>query len=193
MRLLLCLTAPLLGVLVARLFFFLADVDGYSMLPTLQDGDRVLALRLWHTGWLRKGQIIVTRYVDTPWNTAWHFPEEQATRYIKRIIGMPGDTVTTRLSDIPEPLQEEYRSQYDAHGRRLWHIPPGYCFVRGDSFGLDSTVIGPIPIRAVQGIMVAKLGTRSRNRRGESHLPRPVKTPSAKTTTPPDAGAPDER
>lgn len=144
-------------IVLARTFFFLVDVQGYSMVPALENGDRVLVLRLWRTGWLRKGQIVVTRYVATPWNPGQHPMAAQQDHYIKRIIGVAGETIVTQLSDLPKPLQESRRSQYDEEGRRVWHIPPGYCFVKGDSHGLDSTLIGPIPVHAIQGIVLTKL------------------------------------
>jgi signal peptidase I len=127
------------------------------MVPTLENGDRVLVLRLWHTGWLRKEQIVVTCYANAPWNPIRHPKEDRGDRYIKRIVGMEGDTVITQLLDLPEPMREKYQSQHDEDGQRVWEIPPGHCFVKGDSFGLDSTLIGPIPLRAVQGIVLMKL------------------------------------
>lgn len=152
-------------VALLRALFFLVDVDGHSMVPALENGDRVLVLRLWRTGWLRKGQIVVTHYVATPWNPGQHPMAAQQDRYIKRITGVAGETIVTQLSDLPEPLQESRRSQHDEEGRRVWQIPPGYCFVKGDSYGLDSTLIGPIPVHAIQGIVLAKLRPRRGTRR----------------------------
>jgi len=56
-------------------------------------------------------------------------------------------------------MQKDHRSLHDEGGRRIWRVPPGRRFVQRDSFGLDSAIIGPIPLRAVQGIVVANLSS----------------------------------
>ena len=53
-------------------------------------------------------------------------------KFVKRIIGLPGDTVTIHLSEINEKLQLFLSEKSDRNGNLIWHIPQGYCFVRGD-------------------------------------------------------------
>ena len=57
-------------------------VDGFSMIPTLEDGEFVLVSKLnYHFGDVERGDIIV-----------FHFPMDPEQELIKRVIGLPGDT-----------------------------------------------------------------------------------------------------
>lgn len=82
---------------VARAF----TVDGPSMLPTLEHGQRLLVDRITYRFQPpQRGDVVVFRY---PFNPREHF--------IKRIIGVPGDEVrivsgTVYLNGVP--LQESY-------------------------------------------------------------------------------------
>jgi len=57
-------------------------VSGTSMQPTLEDGDRLWSLR--HRG-IKRNDIVVI-----------HAPDREGELYIKRVIGMPGDTVESK-------------------------------------------------------------------------------------------------
>lgn len=61
-------------------------VSGISMEPTFDNGDRVVAVR--HAQ-LKRGEIVV---IDAP--------DEPGALYIKRIIGMPGDTIVSKNQQI---------------------------------------------------------------------------------------------
>jgi signal peptidase I len=148
-----CLLSVVIFVLLARAFFFIVSVEGKSMLPTLAPGDRLLALRLWPARWLRRRQIVVTRY---PQSHAQHAPNALSEqKYIKRVTGLAGDTITIELPDVKPLLMPDYPPQ-----PRNWHIPPGHYFVQSDSWGLDSTTLGPIPFRALCGVALVKLRRR---------------------------------
>lgn len=58
-------------------------VSGTSMAPTLKDGDRLYSLR--HKP-VHRSDIVVIEAPDRP--------DAPGTLYIKRVIGMPGDTIT---------------------------------------------------------------------------------------------------
>lgn len=82
---------------VARAF----TVDGPSMLPTLEHGQRLLVDRVTYRFQPpKRGDVVVFRY---PFNPREHF--------IKRIIGIPGDEIrivagTVYVNDVP--LREPY-------------------------------------------------------------------------------------
>ena len=79
-------------------------VDGFSMQPTLQDGEFVLVSKLsYKFGDFQHGDIIV---FDFPLN-----PDEEL---VKRIIGLPGDHVVVRDSHVyvnDQMLNENYIAQ----------------------------------------------------------------------------------
>ncbi len=139
------------------------------MTPTLQHGDRALVLRFWPARWLRRGQIVVTRYPDTRQTGNLDALGEQ--KYIKRITGLPNDTVVVERANFPSPQMAAFSEQSEP---RTWHIPPGHYFVLGDSWGVDSSVVGPIPFHALCGVVIMKL----KHRKSCSHQPVPTKTPS---------------
>ncbi|MCK4720564.1 signal peptidase I, partial [bacterium] len=77
--------------------------------------------------------------------------------YIKRVVGLPGDTVEIDDGEIyinGEILYENYRTRrpnYSHYGPIT--VPPGEVFVLGDnrSNSQDSHVIGTVPIRNIEG------------------------------------------
>jgi signal peptidase I len=82
------------------------------------------------------------------------------TPYIKRIVGLPGDTVT--LSDglvyvdgvaLQEPYLYEGQPTVATGPDSTWVVPPGQLFVMGDhrEDSADSRVFGPIPRERVIG------------------------------------------
>ncbi|MBS4177142.1 signal peptidase I [Lederbergia citrea] len=141
---------------VIRYFLFAPIVvDGLSMMPTLHNGDRMIVNKL---GKPERFDIIV-----------FHAPEQKD--YIKRVIGLPGDTVEYR-DDIlyinGEPYAEPYLNTYKEqitdgpltadftleeipNGQKT--VPEGELFVMGDNrrFSKDSRQIGTIPIEKVIG------------------------------------------
>ncbi len=68
--------------LLTRLFLWLpVQVEGHSMDPTLADGQRVIVLK--HTS-IERFDIVVAKEVENG----------KTKQIVKRIIGMPGDTIT---------------------------------------------------------------------------------------------------
>lgn len=107
------------------------QVDGYSMYDTLEDGDNL---------WVDK---LSYRFKDPERFDIVIFPfQDSNVFYIKRIIGMPGETV--RIDDYgtiyinDKPLEEDYGYEtiaYDRIGRAGENITLGEdeYFVMGDN------------------------------------------------------------
>jgi signal peptidase I len=153
----------LVSIVFARCCLLIAKVTQASMLPTLQPGDRVLIVRRWPVRWLRgkrgefAGQVVLVRPPDAQPNTSLF----GFTPYIKRLVALPGDVYTIGLSDLDEFKQHQQRHLFDAQGQRTWHIPPGYCFLQGDSiYSTDSRDWGPIPLSSIVGRAILRLPRR---------------------------------
>ena len=120
-------------------------VDGFSMLPTLHDGEFVLVNKLaYHTGTPARGDIIVFQSTTT-----------KNLDLIKRVIGLPGDHIVIgdgRVSVNGKTLTEPYiAAEPDYSG--LWDVPKDYLFVLGDNRNdsSDSHAWGFLPIKNVVG------------------------------------------
>ena len=100
-------------------------VDGLSMNPTLQNGEYVLVSRLsYKTGEPQRGDIIV-----------FSFPVDQSQDLIKRVIGLPGETITIRNNEVlvnGKKLQEPYIAQSPVYSGE-WTVGEGQLFVLGDN------------------------------------------------------------
>ena len=100
-------------------------VDGFSMRPTLQDGEYILVNKLaYKTGEPTRGDIIV-----------FIFPVDPQEDLIKRVIGLPGETVSIHngvVSVNGTPLTEPYIASPPAYDGD-WVVPDGQLFVLGDN------------------------------------------------------------
>ena len=114
-------------------------VDGYSMLPTLHDGEFVLVNKLaYRMGNPSRGDIIVFRSTT-----------EANLDLIKRIIGVPGDRIVVaggHVSVNGQPLDETYINASPNYSGE-WRVPDGKLFVLGDNRNdsSDSHMWGYLP------------------------------------------------
>lgn len=114
--------ALLIMTFVARAF----TVDGPSMMPTLHHGERLLVDKLtYRFAEPQRGDIVVFRY-----------PSDPRQHFIKRLIGLPGDTVEVRDGRVlvnGVALEENYVLQppLGRYGPRT--VPEGAYFVLGDN------------------------------------------------------------
>lgn len=121
-------------------------VEGFSMQPTLQDGEFVLVNRVaYRFGQPERGDIIVFR---DPNNI-------NGKDLIKRIIGLPGDTIVIRDGTVSlngQLLHEDYIAAPPVYSGQ-WEVPPGHLFVLGDNRNdsSDSHSWGLLPIENVIG------------------------------------------
>lgn len=136
-------------VFVARAF----TVDGPSMLPTLQSGERLLIDKVTYR--LRspeRGEILVFRY-----------PADPSHYFIKRVIGLPGDEVRLaggRVFVNGQPLNESYINGPIRGRDRTYRVPEGSYFVLGDnrnnSQDSRSAAVGFVPRSAIVGRAVVR-------------------------------------
>jgi len=137
-------------------------VDGYSMRPTLQDGEFVLINRLaYRIGSFQRGDIIVFRPPMYPeadfFRRLLGLPNisDDYEDYIKRIVGLPGDTIKIEKGAVSingYTLSETYiAAAPDYTGE--WTVPAGNLFVLGDNRNnsADSHAWGFLPEQNVLG------------------------------------------
>lgn len=100
-------------------------VDGFSMIPTLEDGEFVLVSKLnYQFGDVQRGDIIV-----------FHYPVDPNQELIKRVIGLPGDRINVQngvVSVNGQALNEPYIAAAPAYSGE-WLVPDGNLFVLGDN------------------------------------------------------------
>ena len=120
-------------------------VDGFSMRPTLEDGEFVLVNRLaYRFGDVQRGDIIV-----------FHFPMDPRQELIKRVIGVAGDQVMVNGGKVTvngQTINEPYIAASPAYSGE-WKVPEGYLFVLGDNRNdsSDSHSWGMLPMDNVVG------------------------------------------
>lgn len=94
---LLFILAPVFALLMIVFVFQSYVVDGSSMEPTLQNGNRVFILKLPKTiDNLRGKEFVPTRHEIIVFKK----PSDPDTQLIKRVIGLPGDRVVVRDGKI---------------------------------------------------------------------------------------------
>lgn len=105
-----------------------AQVPTGSMENTVMTDDRVFALRL---SYLfedpKRGDIIV-----------FPFPDDESQNYLKRIIGLPGDTIKIKdgkvyINDSEKPLKEDYLKEKPTGTYGPYKVPENSYFMMGDN------------------------------------------------------------
>jgi signal peptidase I len=101
-------------------------VEGHAMAPTLNNGDKIFIQKMF--GELNRGDIVVFLY-----------PHDQTKSYIKRIIGLPGDTLDIKNGKVivngiqlEEPYIDSKNLSFDTMPQQIV-IPPNQYFVIGDN------------------------------------------------------------
>jgi len=137
-------------------------VDGFSMRPSLQDGEFVLINRLaYQVGSFHHGDIIVFRPPMYPeadfFRRLLGLPNisDDYEDYIKRIIGLPGDTVKIEKGEVRingTAFSEAYIAAAPDYSGE-WTVPAGNLFVLGDNRNnsADSHAWGFLPEQNVLG------------------------------------------
>ncbi len=130
-------------------------VEGTSMLPQLNDGERLLVNKLVYYkiqsvswGHLERGDIVV-----------FWFPREPDKSYVKRIIGLPGEMVEVRNGKVIIDGQELDEDYLDIeHNQSLPSFPTKrvddhHYFVMGDNRdnSSDSRYWGLVPEKYIYG------------------------------------------
>lgn len=138
------------AVLIALLIhLFLAQatrVEGYSMEPTLYGHQRLVIEKVsYHLHPPHRDDIVVI-----------HVPNYGREMLIKRVIGLPGETIQVSNGQVlinGQPLAEPYLRSVTRGDYPLTTIPEGTIFVMGDNRNNsnDSRSFGPIAFDDIVG------------------------------------------
>ncbi len=141
-------------IIVVPIRLFVAQpfvVEGESMYPTFNSGDYLIVDQLtYRLQDPKRGDVVVFRY-----------PNDEKVFYIKRIIGLPGETVhikegatsVTKVDGTTIDLDESYVVSEDATYDLDRTLGEDQYFVMGDNRprSSDSRVWGPLPKRDLMG------------------------------------------
>lgn len=154
------LLALLIVIVVIPLRVFVVSpfvVDGESMHPTFEHLDYLIVDEIvYRFERPRRGDVVVFRY-----------PKNPSIFYIKRIVGLPGETVSIVRGAVSVrsaagtliTLDEPYVVNEDATYTKDVTLAAGQYFVLGDNRpnSSDSRVWGPLPARDIIGRVDARL------------------------------------
>jgi signal peptidase I len=140
----------LIAVILIVFIYQPVKVEGTSMMPTLTDQERIFINKFTYhfgLGGIEHGDMVV-----------FWFPLDPTKSYIKRVIGVPGDTVRIDAGQVyvnGQALSEGYVPE-DYRDRVSWEehtVPPGDYFVLGDhrSSSSDSRTWGFVKRDAIYG------------------------------------------
>ena len=140
-------------------------VEGTSMLPTLHQNERLIVnkmiyykIKSFSWGHIERGDVVVFWY-----------PKDPDKSYVKRVIGLPGDTVEIRNGVVyvnSEVMYENYLdssfNQSNANHESV-KVEEHYFFVMGDNRdnSSDSRVWGLVPEKYVYGKVFFRYWTPS--------------------------------
>ena len=145
------------GLLTHYFLFSFIIVRGRSMDPNFVDGNILLVNKIAYVvGKPQRGDVV-----------GMFFPGEPQNRFIKRIVGLPGETVKIDSGKVyidGKKLTEMYLdSSVSTYPNMERKLQVGEYFVFGDnrSVSSDSRAWGPVPRSFITGKVVTKVYTLS--------------------------------
>lgn len=143
----------ILAICIRSFLFSTSIVDGKSMYPTLDHGDKLIQTSYPYTyNKLERGDIII-----------FHSNTDQM--YIKRIIGLEGDQLSFShgylcINGEETSIGEEIFHSFS--GQRIFdelEIPKDHIYVLGDNYynSRDSRSFGPIDKKEIKGKAVIRV------------------------------------
>ena len=142
--------AVIAALLIRSFIFIIVQVDGSSMMNTLHNENRLFVWRAGYTfgGQPQRGDIVICNYPKTK---DGGYLDQKNTCYVKRVIGLPGDTVSIRQGTVyinGEALKESYleTERIDSQSMEAVVLEEGEYFLMGDnrSDSTDSRRMGAV-------------------------------------------------
>jgi len=142
--------AVALGLALVIIIFLYqpVKVEGTSMNPLLSDQERIFINKfIYHFAPIDRGDVVVFWY-----------PLDRSKSFIKRIVGLPGETIEIRSGEVyvnGKELQDQFvpPSYLDGSTYGPVEITQDEYFVMGDhrDSSNDSRVFGPVPRQYIYG------------------------------------------
>ena len=146
------------------------QVDGPSMRPTLEAGEYVLVNKLVYLRFRPQELAKILPFVDVdedqnlfPFHPPergdviiFRFPKDESRDFVKRVVGIPGDTVEIARGQPlvnGQPLEEPYIKHRDSRTLGPVVVPARHYYVLGDNrlSSDDSRNWGTVPLENVIG------------------------------------------
>lgn len=142
------LVSAAVSVLIITFLYQPVRVEGTSMLPRLEDRDRLFINKfVYHIESIQRGDVVV-----------FHYPLDPAKSYIKRVIALPGDRLWIEQGRVwlnGKPLRETYvpEKYRDSRSMAEMVVPDDSYFMMGDhrSISSDSREFGPVERDLIYG------------------------------------------
>ena len=118
----------IIAVLINQFVLINARVPSASMENNIMTGDRLFGNRLAYINEdVKRGDIVIFK-----------FPDDESQLFIKRVIGLPNETVTiidgkVYIDDSTEPLNEPYIAQEMVGTFGPYEVPDNCYFMLGDN------------------------------------------------------------
>lgn len=170
------ITSMFVVMLIFAFLFCTANVDGPSMLPTLEDGDRLLVSRIDHS--YEDGDILILYSGDAYlFNDAGELYTSAGLnkRIVKRLIAQAGEeinidfaagTVSVDGTALDEPYISALTKRDNYAFKYPFTVPEGYVFVLGDNrpISMDSRhpSVGLVPVEEIVGKVELRIAPLSK-------------------------------
>jgi signal peptidase I len=136
------------SILIITFLYQPVRVEGTSMLPRLEDRDRLFINKFVYSfSAIERGDVVV-----------FHYPRDPEKSYIKRVIALPGDRLRIDHGTVwlnGKPLRESYVPEEYRDSRTMAEmvVPEDAFFMMGDhrSISSDSREFGPVERSLIYG------------------------------------------
>lgn len=142
------LISAIVSVVIITFLYQPVRVEGTSMLPRLENHDRLFINKfVYRFEAIGRGDVVV-----------FHYPLDPEKSYIKRVIALPGDRIGIVRGQVwlnGKPLREPYVPERYRDNRSMAEmvVPPNCYFMMGDhrSISSDSREFGPVERDLIYG------------------------------------------
>ncbi|MFP5209762.1 MAG: signal peptidase I [Acidobacteriota bacterium] len=142
------LVSGAVSILIITFLYQPVRVEGTSMLPRLENSDRLFINKfVYHFSAIERGDVVV-----------FHYPRDPEKSYIKRVIALPGDRIWIDHGQVwlnGKLLRESYvpKKFRDDRSMAAMVVPADCYFMMGDhrSISSDSRDFGPVERSLIYG------------------------------------------